>query len=190
MSMCVYTMTRHIFMYQYMSKQHLDRHIFMMPVLLSTVPLHSLGHNDQNEVKHDFFSYVMITASWMASLCSLCEGNQNKVWHDSFGHVMPLAPVWASHDLDGIVNGSILFVRSRWLKQCATWSLASHDTDHIINATIAFVSFKMTKMRCNMIFFSHLTLTSASCDVNDIVNSSIVFIMSWWLKWCALSLFW
>ena len=45
-----------------------------MSMLLSMAPLHLLGHNNQNEVKHDL------------------------------AHVMPLAPVLASHGTDGIEN--------------------------------------------------------------------------------------
>ena len=47
-------MTRHVFMYLQMS-----RHIFVIPIVLSMAPLHSLSHNDQNKVKHDVFSTVI-----------------------------------------------------------------------------------------------------------------------------------
>ena len=60
--------------------------------------------------------------------------------------------MWALHDTDGIVNYTILFVRSRWLKQCTTWLfghvmpvLVSHDTDGIINSTITFVNSRWPK---------------------------------------------
>ena len=40
-----------------MSKQCLD--ISVIIIVLSIAPLHSLGNNDQNEVKCDFFRHVM-----------------------------------------------------------------------------------------------------------------------------------
>ena len=65
------------------------------PMVLSIALLHSLGHNDQNEVKHYFFSHVMLmipalllTASLLAPFCSFSKDNWNKVWHASFGHVI------------------------------------------------------------------------------------------------------
>ena len=33
----------------------MSRHTFVIPVVLSMAPLHPLGHNDQNEVKHEIF---------------------------------------------------------------------------------------------------------------------------------------
>ena len=39
--------------------QTLFTHSFVMPMMLSMAPLHSLGHSHQNEVKHDFFSPVI-----------------------------------------------------------------------------------------------------------------------------------
>ena len=44
-------------------------------MVLVMAPLHSLGHNDQNEVKHGFFSHVMLTASSMAQFFSLGKDN-------------------------------------------------------------------------------------------------------------------
>ena len=61
------------------------------------------------------------------------------MWHDFFSHVMLLAQVQTSYDTDGIVNITILLVRSRWLKQGATQPLAVHDTDGIINTTVALL---------------------------------------------------
>ena len=54
-------------------------------MVLSMSSLHPLGHNDQNEVKYNFLShviplvpalhYVILTASSMATFCSLDEDN-------------------------------------------------------------------------------------------------------------------
>ena len=56
----------------------------MMPVTSSVTLLHPLGQYDQIEVQHDIM-----------------------------GHVTSLALTWASHGVDTIVNGTILFLRSR-----------------------------------------------------------------------------
>ena len=70
-------------MYLDMSKK--SRHIFVMPMALSIAPLHSLNHNDQNNMKHGVFSYVMqlvpallscdANVSSIVSVCLLREDN-------------------------------------------------------------------------------------------------------------------
>ena len=57
-------------------------------IVLSMATLYSLGHNNQNEVKQDFFS-----------------------------HIMPLAPALLSCDANCITNGTIFFIRYRKLKK-------------------------------------------------------------------------
>ena len=65
---------------------------------------YSLGHDDHNEVQHDFFAHMSPLAlpfasynanSIMALLNSLDQHNQNEIQHDFLCHVMslPLAPV-------------------------------------------------------------------------------------------------
>ena len=49
-------------------------------------------------------------------LNSLHQDDQIHVQHDFFHHVTPLALAWASHDANGIVNGTILFLSLRQLK--------------------------------------------------------------------------
>ena len=78
------------------SKQCLD--IFVMPTMFSMAPLHLLGHNDQNKVKHDIFS-----------------------------HVMPLVPVLLSCEGTCIISGVTLFIRLRQLKQGTTYFFWSCD---------------------------------------------------------------
>ena len=46
-------------------------------------------------------------------LYSLGQDDQNKVQHDFFGHVTPFVSALASHDVDSVINGTILFLRSR-----------------------------------------------------------------------------
>ena len=71
MSRCVITMNRYGFMCLDMSKQCMSRYIFMIPMVLSMAPLHSLGYNAQNE--------VMLTTSSMAPFCSLGKDNESNV---------------------------------------------------------------------------------------------------------------
>ena len=52
-----------------MSKQCLD--VSLRSQLLSVAPLHSLGHNDQNEVTQDFFTHMMPLAPALLS----CDAN-------------------------------------------------------------------------------------------------------------------
>ena len=71
-------------------------------------PLHLLGQVNQNDVQHDFLDILS-----MALLHSLGQDNRHEGQHDFFGYVMLLALLWASHDSNGIVNGTIAFLRSR-----------------------------------------------------------------------------
>ena len=59
----------------------------MMPMPSSMTPLHSLGHDNQNEVQHDLF-----------------------------GHVMPLALALVSSDAHGVITDISATLRSRELK--------------------------------------------------------------------------
>ena len=50
----------------------------------------------------------------MVQLYLLAQDGQNEVQNDLFGHVMPMAPVLASHGANGIVSGTIIFIRLQW----------------------------------------------------------------------------
>ena len=92
-------------------------------------------------IRHNFIPYIKRIGS-----------------EEQLGHVMPLPLVSVSHDADSIINGTIPFLMSKWLK----WSGAS--------------------------LFGHvlpLVLTYASCDADGINNSTIAFVRSMWLKWGA-----
>ena len=45
-----------------------------------------------------------------------------------FGHLMPLALALVSNDDDSVINGSIVFLRSKQLKCSATWCFWSCET--------------------------------------------------------------
>ena len=54
---------------------------------------------------------MMLIASSMAPPHSLGQGNQIEMQDDIFAHVIPLAP--PLHDANGIISGTIAFLRSR-----------------------------------------------------------------------------
>ena len=74
----------------------------------------------------------------------------------------PSALVSPSNAVDSIVNGTIGFLRSRWLKWGATWplwhvitlmpELTSHDANGIVNGTIAFVRPRWLKLGESWLF--------------------------------------
>ena len=112
----------------------------------------------------------------MASPCSFDEDNCHKVWHDYIGHVILLTSVQASHDTDGIVNGTVLFARLRWLKHDVTWHCWHHQS------TTAYVSSKWSKSDATLLFQSFHTVDTASIMwCNGIIISTTVFIsqMNW-----------
>ena len=122
---------------------------------------------------HQCWDYIMLKASSVVSLHSLCHNNQNEMQH--FGHVMTLAST--SNNTDGIINGTITFLRERWPKWGATWlfgqvmlsALVSHDASGIINGNICIPQIKMIDTGYNITFFGHVTpptLTVASHNAN------------------------
>ena len=85
-------------------------------------PFHLVGHNDQNEVKHDFFSHVMLSVLPLVIVTNLSHDTEgivngttllgqddlNKVKHHFSGHVMPM---FAS--ADAIINSTTVFISTR-----------------------------------------------------------------------------
>ena len=110
-------------------------------------------------------------------------------WHATllFGHVLPLASV--SHDANGIFNGIIAFLRSRWLKWGATWHFghvkplapASDNVDSIFMASL----HSLYPDNWNEVQHDFWL-----CDANGIINGTIAFVGSRWLKWSATWPFW
>ena len=120
MSIYVYTMTRPVFyVFRHVSTMSwhvwtMSRHISLWCQLLSMVPLHSLGNNDQNKVKHDFFN-----------------------------HVMPLVTALLSCDANCIINGTILFIRQRQLETGVTWLLFMRCCWHQCQQHMILVALSM-----------------------------------------------
>ena len=131
--------------------------ISVMPMGLSMVPLHSLGHNDQNEVKHNFFSHLIPLVS-------------------------PLLPCFATC----IISGIILLIRWRQLKQSVMWFLWSCDAvGTSVNTTWHWwhLQWSTCLKQGATCFFSHVML--ASHDHNDIIKSTIALVSSRLSKWGA-----
>ena len=59
---------------------------------------------------------MVLIALSLAQMDLLVQDDQNEVQHDFFGHLVPLALVLVSHNVKGIINGTIAFLRSRWSK--------------------------------------------------------------------------
>ena len=154
-------------------------------------PLHLLGYNDQIQIEpiHDFFNQVMplvlkllsCNAKWIINgfIFPLGEDNSNKVWQNSCGHMMLLAPD-KYHMALMTINGTILFVRSRWLNQGSTWLSLSWDTSvgtishrwhHQYHHCISY--FTIINMRCN------ITHSSQPCDMKHWYTFHIIGIHPW-----------
>ena len=174
----------------------MSTYIFVMLMVFLIESLHSLDYNDQNEVKHYFFTHWML-----------------------------LAPALLSCNFNCISNCTILFIMWRQLKQGVTrlfWSCDVVGTTEYHITVISVVPFcllgeddwnKIMWCQCqhhmtltelsieplylivqddqnemHHYFLSHLTLlalASASCDASGTVNSTTVFIRSGQLKQCA-----
>ena len=105
-------------------------------IISHIIPL--LGQDNRNRVQHDLFGHVhhwqwcqyhmTPKALSVASLHFLGQDEGNEVQHDFFGYVAPLTHVLTScHASGSIVSGTIVFVRTKQMKQGALW-LSSHMT--------------------------------------------------------------
>ena len=77
---------------------------------------------------HWYQHHVMQTTLLMVPLHSLGQDDQNEVQHDVLDHVTALAQASTSNYANGIVNGTITFLISKWSKWCAKspiWSCNS-----------------------------------------------------------------
>ena len=105
--------------------------------------------------------HVMWRAPSLEPLHSLGQDYINKVKHDSFDHMMPLSLALGSHATNCIINGTVAFLRLRWMKWAAKW------------------------------LFGHvmlLELASVSHAANGFINGTLQSSASW-LKWNVISFF-
>ena len=149
-------------------------HTFVMLMVLSMSPFHSLCHNDQTEVIYDFFSHVRPVVPALLS----CDAKFMWCCWDQCEYHMTLMAV--------SITPFCLLGNDYWNKMqndfgsCdtsvgITWHWWYHEKHNCI------CYFKIINMRCIMTFFSYLTLLAlalASCDANGIFNSTTVFIRS------------
>ena len=98
-----------------------------------SVPWHLLVQDNQNEMWHDFFSHLTLLALASAScdangtvVCNTSRLLKN-VQHKFFDNLMPLMLVSVPHDANSFINGTIPFVRPRWLRWGSTWLFSSCD---------------------------------------------------------------
>ena len=117
-----------------------------------------LGQDDWNKVQHDFlvmlyqcWHYMTLMASSVPLLHLIVEDDQNEKQHDFFNHLALLTLASPPCDSNGIVNSTIVFIRSRQLKQCVTELFLCNPIDagvsitwdnSVINGTIPFVGSK------------------------------------------------
>ena len=143
---------------------------------LSMTSFHLLGQDDWNVVQHDVlvmwyqcWHQMMVMASSIPPKSFLVQDDQNKIQHYFFSHLILLALASGSYGANDIVNRTILFIRSRQLKQYETYlfghvmplmlvsvshdpevssmaplitlalALASHYGDSVINGILAFL---------------------------------------------------
>ena len=143
----------------------MSRPIFVMPMVLQMTLLHSLGHNNKNEVKHDFLSLVkpLIPAllSWIngtifyyvktkETRCDVTLLVMWCCWHQCAHHVsltalsMPSFCLLSQDNWNNVQHyffGDVIPV------------LVSHDTNGIIiNTNIAFVSSRWSKWDATWLF--------------------------------------
>ena len=134
-----------------------------------SAPLYLLGHSGQNEMKHHFFSHGMLLVPALLSCYCIISGT-----------ILFIRWRQLKCDTDDIVNGILLFGRSRWLKQDAIWPLQSCDANvgipgcwqHALSVAPLHLLVQDDQNEMQHNFFNHLTLlalVSASCDTTCIL---------------------
>ena len=161
-------------------------HYHMMPTTLSVAPLHFLGQDNWNDMQHNFLTlwshlHHMLPLTLASVLCdpdtisdctiAFLRQRWNAVQGNIFGHMTPVT----SHDDNGIINGTITFLMSWWLK----WGPPSNDVDGIINSTTEFLRSKYQN-EVKQDFCGHVTplvLVLAVHDANSInSNTELLYV--------------
>ena len=139
-----------------------SRYIIVVPMVLPMAPLYSLGPNDQNEVKHDFYSYVM-----------------------------PLIPPLLLRDANYITTGIILFISWRnlskvWHDFLVIWCCWHQCEHHMTLIALSVTPFHFlsqndwNKVQHNL--FGHVIPVFAHMTLMALL---IAFVTSRWSKWDA-----
>ena len=91
----------------------------MIPMVSSLTPPNSLSQNNWNECN---MTFLVMWFHWHwhqnhNSNGTIELGLDDQGWaHDFFGHMMPLPLAFVSYDAEGVINSTIAFLGSRWLK--------------------------------------------------------------------------
>ena len=128
-----------------------------------------LGWDDQNEMQHDFFLVIWHHWQWyqhhvipmtlsIAPLYSLGgQDNENNVQHYFFWSCNARMLVSVSQDANSLINGTILFVRSRWSKWDVNFLVMwchCHQHQHVRPMASQWPHciclVKIIKIRCNI----------------------------------------
>ena len=81
--------------------------------------------------------------------------------YDLFDHVMLLAQALASSDADGVINGIIIFLRSRWSKWGATWLFGFGHVMPLDSASHNILSMELALVQSHKLpLNNHLNITN------------------------------
>ena len=156
----------------------------MILMALLMPPFCFLGQDDWNKVQHNCF--VMWYQHWhhmtqmtsIAPLHWLAQDDWYQMLSDLFSHV-----TLASASLN--VNSTILFIVKMtktiynilfYLLMTLILVSVSLDVNSVINGTITFVRSKLSKEDAMWHFGHVMTMASASCDANGLINITSAFI--------------
>ena len=81
------------------------------------------------------WNHMTLMASWRVPMDLFVQDDENEIQHDFFGNLTLFALASASCDDNGIVSSTIAFIKSRWLKQCATYFWSCYAIDASVSVT-------------------------------------------------------
>ena len=175
-----------------------------MPIAPSMAPLHSWGQNKRMRCNMSFlvmwchWHWYQCHMMWMvlsiAPLHSLGQDDWNEVEPDTLSHVMSLALASVSHNANGVINGTIAFLRSKQSKwgNMTSWSCETFSTTITCCPWHLQWHHSLGQDYWNGMqhddFFSHVTALVAalsSHETNSVVNATISFLRSRQSNWDA-----
>ena len=124
---------------------------------------------------------VLASQDWdiiNSTAAMLIQDDWNARQHDFFSHLTILALASESCDTNAIVNSTVVFIGSRWLKKMCNLTLmvinammlvlVSNDANSVSNGIILFAKSRWSKENATWLFGHMMPLASASCDANGI----------------------